>query len=48
MLGRNGGVIWDLTSGQMTKFQRGPDGVYELNLWIRDSGPAQGFTRPGQ
>ena len=48
MFGKRGGVIWDIATGQMTKFKREADGVYELNLWMRESGPAQGFTRQGK
>ena len=47
MFGKRGGVIWDLASGQLTKFTREKDGVYELNLWMKESGSAPGFTRQG-
>ena len=48
LFGKRGGVIWDIATGNLTKFTREPDGVYELNLWLKDGEQAKGFTRPGQ
>ena len=48
MFGKKGGVIWDVATGRLTKFHRETDGVYELNLWMKDGFQAPGFPRPGQ
>ena len=48
MLGKKGGVIWDVATGQLTKFHRERDGVYELELWMKGGSQAPGFPRPGQ
>ena len=47
MFGKKGGVIWDVATGRLTKFHRETDGVYELNLWMKDGSQAPGFPRPG-
>ena len=47
MFGKRGGVIWDLATGELTKFSREKDGVYELNLWIKDGIQMPDFPRPG-
>ena len=47
MFGKKGGVIWDVATGQLTKFHRETDGVYELNPWMKDGSQAPGFPRPG-
>ena len=36
MFGKRGCVIWDIATGQMTKFKREAGGVNELNLWMRE------------
>ena len=46
MFGKKGGVIWDVATGRLTKFHRETDGVYELNLWMKDRSQAPGFPRP--
>ena len=48
MFGRKGGVIWDIATGHMTKFKREADGVYELNLWMKEGSSSAGFTWPGK
>ena len=48
MFGKKGGFIWDIVTNQVTKFQREADGVYELNLWMKDEGQTSGFPRRGQ
>ena len=45
IFGKRGGVIWDMETNELTKFGREPDGVYELNLWIRDGNMPSGFAR---
>ena len=47
MLGKRGGVIWDIATNLFTKFPRKKDGVYELKLWLKDGTLGSGFTRPG-
>ena len=47
IFGKRGGVIWDLATNQLTKFDREADGVYELNLWVKDASSAPGFARQG-
>ena len=48
MFGKKGGFIWDIVTNQVTKFQREADGVYELNLWMKDECQTSGFPRRGQ
>ena len=48
MFGKKGGVIWDIATGHMTKFRREADGVYELNLWMKEGSSPSGFTWPGK
>ena len=47
IFGKRGGVIWHLATNQLTKFGREPDGVYELNLLVKDASSAPGFARQG-
>lgn len=47
MLGKKGGVIWDVATGRLTKFHREADGVYVLNLWMKDGSQAPCVPRPG-
>ena len=46
MFGKKGGVIWDVATGRLTKFHRETDGVYELNLGMKDGSRRQVF--PGR
>ena len=47
MLGKRGGVIWDIATGQLTNVSREKDGVYGLNLWFKYGVKESGVTRPG-
>ena len=47
MFGKKGGVTWYIATGQLTKFSRETDGVYELNMLLTDGVKESGCTRPG-
>ena len=45
IFGKNGGMIYNLSSGKETYFQR-KEGIYVLNFYVRPSKSKTDFTRP--